>query len=93
MKLNNFRDLKPELIIWEDVTDSSDAWNDEKDVQEWLSDEGEGLCETLGFVIGEDDKSLVIASTIMESAKVYSVVTKIPKSLVQQRLKWGETKE
>lgn len=85
MKLKNFSDLTPELIVWEDIIEHSDTWASEGSIQEFLLDKADAHVEQVGFVLAEDDRWLLLVSSYAEADETYSNVIKIPKSVILSR--------
>lgn len=85
MKLKNFSDLAPELIVWEDIIEHSDTWASEDSIQEFLLDKADAHVEQVGFVLAEDDKWLLLVSSYAEADETYSNVIKIPKAVIINR--------
>jgi hypothetical protein len=86
MKLKNFSDLTPELIVWEDIIEHSDTWASEDSIQEFLLDKADAHVEQVGFVLAEDDRWLLLASSYAEADETYSNVIKIPKTVIISRI-------
>lgn len=85
MKLKNFSDLSPEYIVWEDIIEHSDTWSTAESIQEFLEDKADAHVEQVGFVIAENDKWLLMASSYSEADETYSNVIKIPKAVIISR--------
>lgn len=86
MVFKNFRDLIPELIVWEDICQHTASWPDASDLTEWYSDVADAHVEQVGFVIAEDKKNIIIADSVVECDSTYSNVMKIPKSVILKRV-------
>ena len=70
------RKYEPILVVWDDAEVSND-W----EVQSEGDKLEEALVETLGFLVKETDKHLLIASTL--SGEHTNARTKIPKGMVK----------
>lgn len=70
------RKYEPILVIWDDAEVSND-W----EIQSEGDQLTEALVETLGFLVKETDKHLLIASTL--SGEHTNARTKIPKGMVK----------
>lgn len=70
------RKYEPILVVWDDAEVSND-W----EVQTESAKLEEALVETLGFLVKETDKHLLIASTLSDDHT--NARTKIPKGMVK----------
>jgi hypothetical protein len=87
MKFTPVQNLTPELIVWEDITSYEDGWSTKDAITEWFNDEGDGVCETVGYVIAENKDVILISDTFIETLGYYGTVTKIPKAVIRKRTK------
>jgi hypothetical protein len=85
-----FSNLKAEHIVWEDISEMTDSWAGQVDVEVWYKDQGEALVEQIGFVIFEDKHNVLVASSYIESMELYGGVHKIPKAVIRSRKKLSE---
>jgi len=70
-------------IEWVDAL-SEDNWYSEEDIDEWLKN-GEESCRSIGWVVKENKKYIVIASLIgKEDTDSVSLLMKIPKPLIKK---------
>ena len=77
--------LKHRIIKWHDASglrnsDEPSEWFTLERAIERAKETWESICETSGWIIYEDKKILVIATTKTED--IYSDITMIPKSLI-----------
>jgi len=86
MNLVPFSSPHLELIEWEDISVCDVTWSDKSDIESWYDDAADAIVEQVGFLLYEDDKNVLLGSSIIESMELFGEVTKIPKAVIKNRV-------
>ena len=84
-KQKTFKTIKDKFVkvIWHDAC-SRAAWQDLREIKDWIDNDKGYLCENVGWVIDENKDFIVVCARKTDFDKTYGLCEKLPKKMIRE---------